>query len=141
MSKTLNNKYVSEGHNTDSIYYIGELYLSDVGECEVQIYNKEDDHIPHMHIFNKDKTFNSCICIYESKYYDHKNEFEINKFNNKQKEIFNEWINSVNLSNFATCVTHWTNWQYAIFSWNITNPNCKYNKIIEYRGGIDYANL
>lgn len=126
--------YVPEGHSGELAYCIGEVKLPDIGLCSVYVYGNEDNHIPHMHIFNEDRSFHTCVCIYESDYYNHNGEFKINKFQFDSLKVFDQWM-------YSDINNEMTYWGYSSLYWNAANPNCKHNIFISYRGGIDYGRI
>lgn len=91
-----------------------------IGECKVEIYAGEGQ-IPHMHVFNNDKSFEACICIHSNHYFAHGGKYN-SKFSSKQCKEFNEWMNGLNIK-FAGNIT---NWQVASGLWEFLNPDCKF---------------
>ena len=91
-----------------------------IGECKVEIYNGEGT-VPHMHVFNKDKSFEACICIYSNNYFAHGGKYT-DTFSSKQCREFNEWMSRLN-TKFPGALT---NWQVAVGLWETDNPDCKF---------------
>ena len=62
---------------------VGSINLgNEIGECDI-IINPEDEEnksFPHFHIKSKDGNFETCLGIYEAKYYNHDNEYRIAGF-------------------------------------------------------------
>lgn len=127
-----------EGHKDPEFYLLGTINFDDlineqeivqkdqrfkpksIGECKVEIYPNEGP-IPHMHVFNSDKTFEACICIYSNNYFAHGGKYT-SKLSAKQCKEFNEWMNKNNTKFPGSA----TNWQAVVFAWEIANPDCKF---------------
>ena len=89
-----------------------------IGECKIEIYAGEGT-VPHMHIFNNDKSFETCICIYSNNYFAHGGKYS-DKFSSKQCGEFNEWMGRIN-TKFRI-----SNWQTVVGLWEFLNPDCKF---------------
>lgn len=89
-----------------------------IGECKIEIYAGEGT-VPHMHIFNNDKSFETCICIYSNNYFAHGDKY-YDKFSSKQCREFNEWMGRIN-TKFRI-----SNWQTVVGLWELLNPDCKF---------------
>ena len=74
-----------------------------------------------MHIYNKDKSFDTCVCIYSNNYFSHGGKYK-SKFTSKQCKEFNKWMTELN-NNFDPPTT---NWQAIKSLWNVMNPDCKF---------------
>ena len=127
-----------EGHTDDIIGLLGSINFSEsineqevenknnrfksksIGECKVEIYSSECA-VPHMHVFNCDKSFEACICIYSNNYFAHGGKY-ISKFSSKQCKEFNEWMKKIN----TKIPGDLTNWQAAVGFWEFANPDCKF---------------
>lgn len=127
-----------EGHTDDLILLLGSINFEEsmneqeiecknkrfksksIGECKVEIYNGEGS-IPHMHVFNSDKSFETCICIYSNNYFAHGGKYT-SKFSTKQCREFNEWMRKINSKSY----NNMTNWDTAVFAWELANPDCKF---------------
>lgn len=77
-----------EGHKDAEVVSLGSIIFEDfmngqeienknkrfnpkaIGECKIEIYAGEGA-VPHMHIFNSDKSFEACVCIYSNNYFAH----------------------------------------------------------------------
>lgn len=94
-----------------------------IGECKVEIYGPNEGSIPHMHVFNKDKSFEACVCIHSNNYFSHGGKYT-SKFNSKQCREFNNWMKMMNDKSPVPM----TNWQAALFSWELANPDCKFQE-------------
>lgn len=131
----MNDGYtIPEGHSDPEVLLVGNIDFEDVfneqeigrintksiGECKVEIYPNEGS-IPHMHIYNKDKSFDTCVCIYSNNYFSHGGKNK-SKFTSKQCKEFNKWMTELN-NNFDPPTT---NWQAIKSLWNIMNPDCKF---------------
>lgn len=100
-----------EGHKNFEYYKIGIIDFTDIssiteeqiqdnrrfnpksiGQCKINVYPNEGP-IPHFHIFNKDKTFESCIRIYENMYFSHGGKYK-DTLNPKQCRQLNEYLKS-----------------------------------------------
>ena len=98
----------------------GRFNTKSIGECKVLVCNGERQ-IPHMHIYNKDKSFDTCVCIYSNNYFSHGGKYK-SKFTSKQCKEFNKWMTELN-NNFDPPTT---NWQAIKSLWNVMNPDCKF---------------
>ena len=130
----MNDDYtIPEGHSDPEVLLVGNIDFEDVfdeqeigrintksiGECKVEIYPNEGS-IPHMHIHNKDKSFDTCICIYSNNYFSHGGKYK-SKFTSKQCKEFNKWMSKTNYA-----VDDMTNWQCTKMIWSIMNPDYKF---------------
>ena len=91
-----------------------------IGECKVEVYNLEGS-IPHMHVFNSDKSFETCICIYSNNYFAHGGKYT-SKFSSKQCKEFNEWMKQTNIKSPMNT----SNWETAVMLWEFSNEDCKF---------------
>lgn len=55
-------------HAEEEPYILGSFHITDIGDCYIKI-DKEGGNIPHFEIYNEDKSFRTCIKIYEPEYY------------------------------------------------------------------------
>lgn len=87
-----------------------------IGECVIDIYPNEDP-IPHFHIYNKDKSFNTCIRIYENMYFSHGGKYT-DKFNSKQCKQLNDYLKQINpkISLRPTTI-----WESIVIEWENTS--------------------
>lgn len=129
-----------EGHTDEVIYLLGTINLEgfdsifeqevenknkrfkskSIGEYKVEIYGSEGP-IPHMHVFNSDKSFEACVCIHSNNYFVHGGKYT-DKFSSKQCKEFNEWMKKPN----TKFPMEATNWQIAVGLWEVANPDCKF---------------
>lgn len=127
-----------EGHTGEVIYLLGTVNFEDlfneqeiesknkrfksksIGDCKVEIYGDEGT-VPHMHIFNNDKSFEACVCIYSNNYFAHGGKYT-SKFSAKQCKEFNDWMSKINSKSH----NNMTNWDAAVFLWEVANPDCKF---------------
>ena len=91
-----------------------------IGECKIEVYSSEGA-IPHMHVYNNDKSFETCICIYSNNYFAHGGKYS-NKFTSKQCKEFNEWMKRINTKMPGNI----TNWEAIAGFWEFANPRCKF---------------
>ena len=91
-----------------------------IGECKIEIY-AGGGQIPHMHIFNSDKSFEACICVYSNNYFAHGGKYN-SKLSSKQCKEFNNFMSKIN----TKYPTNITNWQAAAGLWEFLNPDCKF---------------
>ena len=84
-----------------------KLKLSDIGDCDIVIYMSEQGKVPHIHIIGIDNQFESCICLYEPKYYSH--DIKINTLTDQQILEFSSFMNEKQLyvSNYSEALTSW----------------------------------
>lgn len=131
---------IPDGHNNKVIYLLGDINFtnsineqeiedkgkrfkaSSIGQCKVEIYGSEGS-IPHMHIFNLDKSFDTCVCIYSNNYFSHGGKYR-DKFTSRQCKEFNNWLKKAN----SNAPMDASNWQVAVILWETANPDCKFDK-------------
>ena len=103
-----------------------------IGECKIEIYGNEGS-IPHFHIFNTNKSFETCICIYSNNYFVHGKYKDT--LNEKQVNQLANWLKSPNDKNNKI-----TNWEAVELAWDFANRECKFpdNK---KKGMPDYTKL
>lgn len=92
-----------------------------IGECKIEIYGPNEGAVPHMHIYNSDRSFEACVCIYSNNYFSHCGKYN-SKFNSKQCKEFNEWMKQPNTKTFNKL----TNWEASASLWEAANPDCKF---------------
>ena len=127
-----------EGHKDVEVCLLGNITFDDyineqeienknkrfkpksIGECKIEIYNGEGS-VPHMHVYNNDRTFNACVCIYSNNYFAHGGRY-FSKFTSKQCKEFNEWMKKANVKSMKQM----SNWDAAAFLWEFLNPDCKF---------------
>ena len=127
-----------EGHSDDIFGRIGTIIFDEsineqeienknnrfktksIGECKIEIYSSEGP-IPHVHIFNADKSFEACVCLHSNNYFAHGGKYT-DKFSSKQCRELNEWMSKIN----TKVVGNITNWQAAVGFWEFANPDCKF---------------
>lgn len=100
---------------------VGDIKLGKgLDTCQIYVYSNEGT-IPHFHLFNKNKTFERFICIYEPLYFNHgtKN----GKLTAKQCKILNDWLDEPSYA-FPDI----TNWKAIEGSWITGNPDNLYIK-------------
>lgn len=142
-----------EGHTDAEVCLLGTINFEDsineqeienknrrfrpksVGECKIEIYTGEGQ-VPHMHIFNSDKSFEARICIYSNNYFAHGGKY-LGKFTSKQCKEFNIWMNQMN-TKFAGNIT---NWQAAAGLWEFLNPDCRFPQNRKVRIQPHYENM
>lgn len=107
-----------------------------IGECKIEIYGPNEGSVPHMHIYNKDKSFEVCVCIYSNNYFAHGGKYT-NKFSAKQCKEFNEWMKKKN-NKFIGDVT---NWGVAVGIWEGSNPDCKFPENRKVRTQPHYEDM
>lgn len=92
--------------------------------------NPKEGPICHFHAEKTDKSFKTCVCIYEPCYFIHKD--YIDKFNNEQKERLDYYLRQPSIYNPKE-----TNWERAIRLWKENNPDnynrYTYEKIIKMK--------
>ena len=145
----MNDGYtIPEGHSDPEVLLVGNIDFEDVfdeqeigrintksiGECKVEIYPNEGS-IPHMHIYNKDKSFDTCVCIYSNNYFSHGGKYK-SKFTSKQCKEFNKWMSKTNYA-----VDDMTNWQCAKMIWSIMNPDCKFTDSRKVKTQPNYEDM
>ncbi len=106
-----------------------------IGECKVEIYGSEGI-IPHMHIYNADKSFETCVCIHSNNYFAHGGKYR-SKFSAKQCKEFNDWMRKPN-SRFNNTIS---NWQAIAGAWEIANPDCKFPDNKKLKSPPHYENM
>lgn len=92
-----------------------------IGECKVEIYGGEGQ-IPHFHMYNLNKTFDTCICIYSNNYFSHGGKYT-DKLNAKQCKDLYDWLKEPN----TKAAVPMTNWQMIVTMWEGNNgDNCRF---------------
>lgn len=142
-----------EGHSDNLICLLGVINFEDsineqeignkrnkfepksIGECKVEIYNGEGA-VPHMHVFNKNKSFEACVCIYSNNYFAHGGKYA-DKFTSKQCKEFNEWMKKTN----NKAPGNLTNWELAANLWEVANPDCKFPENRKVRTQPHYEDM
>lgn len=145
------NKDPLEGHTEVNCYRIGSIYFNDIlteeqiqsskrfnpksiGECIIDVYPNEGT-IPHFHIYNKDKSFQTCVRIYENLYFSHGGKYT-DKFNTKRCKALNEYLKSpYEKSNVPMSV-----WDAIVFTWEL-NDNGKYPENKKCKLQPDYEDM
>lgn len=95
---------------------MGSGQFKDLGTCEVHIYGGEGN-IPHAHIVKKSDNFDTCICLYQPKYFTHGK--HISTFSSRQLKALNKWMETKDKDGV-------TMWKKCINEWNNSNPNSTY---------------
>ena len=84
-----------------------------LGQVQFYVYGKEGK-IPHFHIISTDHSFESCLCIYEAKYFTHGS--KTGTFNRKQLEEIDRYLRSEH-----PVLTGATIWQIIANTWDDNN--------------------
>ena len=114
----------------ESSALIGEIDLKEnAGLCEIRICY-EPNQCPHMHIISKESNFESCICIFDKKYYFGHGVSD--KLSDNQLQLFIEFMNS---KGFIL-----SNWKELWLVWNCKNGD-KYCPKCGKRSNIPNYNL
>ena len=113
----------------------GRFRPKSIGECKIEIYAGEGQ-VPHMHIFNNDKSFETCVCIYSNNYFAHGGKYN-NTFTSKQCREFNKWMSRINIKAFGKM----TNWEIAAYLWEFLNPDCKFPQNRKVRTQPHYEDM
>lgn len=142
-----------EGHHDVEVCVLGNIIFEDaineqeienknnrfkpksIGECKVEIYNGEGQ-VPHIHVFNNDKSFETCVCIYSNNYFAHGGKYT-DKFSSKQCKEFNDWMNNQNTKFPGNA----TNWEVTAFLWEFLNPDCKFPENRKAKTQPHYENM
>lgn len=101
-------------HNIIEIARIGFI-----DEFEIVIYTDDPDNIPHMHILDASThgdNFSSCVKLESAEYFSHGGKY-VDKFNSKQRKVFNDFMKSKP----SRVTMYKTNYQYACEMWNGNN--------------------
>ena len=89
---------------------------------EVVIYTEDDGYIPHFHFRNREKGFDTCICIEKAEYFIHGK--HQNKLNTSLKDELSHFMKDRADVDFLEGVEI-TNWQYVASLWNKNNSKVK----------------
>jgi hypothetical protein len=101
--------------------------LPKIGLANIEVYDNEGDYNPHIHIFNKDKSFDCCICLDQAKYFKHGNHKD--EMNSRQLKIFNEFMLDYNRAEYRAFGRRVSNWDVACQLWvHSGNKNNKFPK-------------
>ena len=106
-----------------------------IGECKVEVYGSEGP-IPHFHIYNKDKSFNCCIRIYDNHFFSHGNKYR-DILNTSQCRELDEWLRQINDKSLVPM----TNWQAIVYMWEAANGECKYPESKKVKVQPDYTKI
>ena len=85
---------------------------------KIEVYEKEGP-IPHFHLSNNDKSIDTCICIYEAKYFSH-GHYQT-KLNSKQRKILDKILRTPYDKDLNV-----TYWSMIAFAWDIQNERKDY---------------
>mgnify|MGYP003558823966 CR=1 FL=1 len=100
-------------------------------KIQINIYGNEKSKIPHFHL--EGSNFNCCICIFDNKYFIHKN-MKYNMLSIQQKDILNEFLNQ------KTEYLPISIWEFAVTVWY--NNNIKnYNKLLQIKYKFKYHKI
>ena len=77
--------YKNQNINREEENSMGTVILDKIGKCKLRVYHESRSVHPHFHIISKDGQFESCLYIYEPKYYYHRN-FKTDHLSKKQLE-------------------------------------------------------
>lgn len=150
----MNDNYIPEGHVDAEFATVGTIIFNDIieekeivdsarrfkpksiGECKIEIYPNEGQ-VPHFHIYNLTKTFQTCICIYSNNYFSHGGKYK-DKFNSRQCEQLNEWLANKNKNSYVGVIT---NWAMIEALWNTFNPECKFPEYRKVKTQPDYSKM
>lgn len=145
--------YVPEGHIDPDVLTLGTIIFTDIvnekeirgingrynpksiGECKIEVYDGEGD-IPHFHLSNNDKSFESCICIYSANYFSHGGKYT-DKLNSKQCKELDKWLKE----SAKVSIGNLTNWQTIIVLWDTMNPDCKFPSYRKVATQPNYNNM
>ena len=105
-----------------------------IGECKIEVYNGEGT-IPHFHIFNLDKKFESCVRIYDANFFSHGGKYK-GILNSSQCRELDSWLRKINAFDKTK-----TNWEYIESLWNNYNPNCLYPTNLKTILQPDYSTM
>ena len=70
---------------------VGQTNVPKIGKVQIYVYGGEGT-IPHFHILTQNHEFETCLCIYEPKYFIHGS--KTGRFNKKQLEQINNYLKS-----------------------------------------------
>lgn len=146
-------KYIPEGHQDIEVFSIGYILFSEnvikeaevtrkegryvddkFGECKIEVYANEGQ-IPHFHLFNLDKSFETCICIYSNNYFAHGGKYT-NKLNKRQCKELNDWLKQPNIK------APLSNWEMIYAMWEAGNSEkCKFPEKRKVTIQPDYSEL
>lgn len=105
------------------------LILDGIGECNMIVY-KEEDVNPHFHIESKDGKFETCICIYECKYFKH--DYNIQFLNQIQLEQLQKYLYDFNGREVNPIIGASLSWYYKNgdnYSKDMNLSNIDYTKL------------
>ena len=104
-----------------------------IGDCDIIVRGNEGQ-IPHFHIISKDKSFESCVCIEQPRYFKHSN--KNGELNRKQRIALNNFLKTkISVSrNFHRYITIW---EFIVISWNIANSH----RLINVEKQPDYTTM
>ena len=113
---------------------VGSDDISKLGECTVHVYDGEGN-LPHCHIFNNDKSFETCVRLDIAEYFSHGNKYK-DTFNSRQCRELNRWFKKKNKANES-----FTNWEICKLFWNVSATNYNNKNKISINKQPDYTKL
>lgn len=146
----MKDNYIPEGHKEIETWELGSiifpeslveaeigaktrLNVNSIGELKIEVYSGEGD-LPHFHLFNSDKTFESCICIYSANYFPHGGKYK-DKLSKGQCELLNKYLKMPNkrLPNISV-------WEAIVFAWETSNGDkCRFPNNKKVKVQPDYS--
>lgn len=111
------NEVVSSNIHEDDML----LEMAKIGnmnsQFEVHVWSNDPGYVPHFHVWNKDKTFHTCVEIKRAKYFHHTGKESV--FNAKQRKELYEFLNTYDKESEMTF------WKYLLITWNKNNSKIK----------------
>ena len=146
--------YIPEGHQDTTVWEIGDITFSEdiinegeavgdrilniksIGECKIEVYTVNEGQIPHFHLFKKDHSFETCICIYSPNFFSHGGKYR-DVLNRKQCKILDEYLRQP--TKFSPNISIWESIQIIWESGN--QKTCRFPENRKVYSQPDYSSM
>lgn len=105
---------------------MGNLVLKKEGNVTVVVKSREGFSVPHFHIIYNGTSLETCICIYENKFFNHNNHTS-KILMNQNCRLLDEWLSSRYTGSYFPKDSVYTNWEAIEQVYRDTNGS-KYQK-------------
>lgn len=111
---------------------VGITNIRKIGECKIEVYANEGN-IPHFHMYNSDRSFDSCICIYSPNYFSHGGKYR-STLSSSQCKLLDTILRSKNELNVSL-------WVQIVILWESMNSQCKFPENRKVKTQPDYTKM
>ena len=98
---------------------VNDIHMSGIGTVTIHVYGGEGE-IPHFHIRNKNGSFETCVRLYEAKYFKHQGKSD--SLNSKQMKFLDKAMRTRHKDLVET------NWEFACVLWDSANKTSLFSK-------------